>query len=85
MPFWSLESRARRVIETVADYRGFTPVPIEWSVFVERWVPGLEKDGLLVGINWSGQSATGFDAEPRKVQQNVEALFKASHGHSRWS
>ena len=75
MPFWSLESRARRVIETVAAYGGFTPVPIEWSVFVQRWVPGLEGDGLLVGINWSGQFAAGFDVEPGKVRESVEALL----------
>ena len=53
---------------------GFLPsVEIEWTTFCERWVPGLEKDGLLVGVNWSGDRATGFDVKPRDVVANVEA------------
>ena len=51
MPFWSLESRAKRVVENVPAYRGFEPAPIALSAFIERWLPGLEKDGLLCGLN----------------------------------
>jgi hypothetical protein len=75
MPFWSLESRALAVVNGVPAYKGFSPYPIEWAVFRERWVPGLTKDGLLVGINWSGSRASGFDVEPIEMQRNVEALL----------
>ena len=74
MPFWSSESRALAVIRRLPAYRSFTPVAIEWSVFCQRWVPGLTSDGLLAGINWSGASASGFDLEPSDVQKNVEVL-----------
>jgi hypothetical protein len=74
MPFWSLESRVQKIIENLPAYAGFTPVAIEWSVFCERWVPGLAKDGLLTGINWSGENAVGFDIHPQDLQVNVEAL-----------
>jgi len=74
MPFWSSESHALAVIRNVSAYSGFTPVPIQWEVFCERWVPGLTHDGLLAGINWSGPAASGFDIEPSELRRNVEAL-----------
>ncbi len=70
MPFWSSESRAIRIINTVEVYRNFTLVAITWEIFKERWIPGLIKDGLLAGINWSGDRASGFDIEPA-VLQNI--------------
>lgn len=67
MPFWSSEARAKRVVETVNAYKDFEPVPIELTAFAEKWLPGLEKDGLLCGLNWSGERATGYDIAPRDV------------------
>jgi hypothetical protein len=74
MPFWSSESRARSVIENVPAYKGFKPIAITWSDFSARWVPGLTKDGLLAGVNWSGKRASGFDVQPEKLRENVEVL-----------
>ena len=74
MPFWSSESRARLIIKNVHAYSDFIPEAIAWTDFCERWVPGLTKDGLLAGINWSGKYATGYDIEPEKLKINVEAL-----------
>jgi len=67
MPFWSSESRAQKVIARVADYEGFTPEKLPLDVFKSRWLPGLERDGLHVGINWSGDRATGYDMLPSDV------------------
>lgn len=64
MPFWSSEARVRRIIENVPDYAGFVPETIELAAWRERWLPGLERDGLLVGLNWTGARATGYDVEP---------------------
>ncbi len=66
-PFWSSRSRVERIIATVAAYRGFTPVEITLDVFLERWVPGLTRDGILVGVNWTGDRATGYDIAPERV------------------
>ncbi len=74
MPFWSSESRASLVIQNVPAYEGFKPVPISWSEFSARWIPGLIKDRLLAGINWSGKNASGFDISPVELEKNVEAL-----------
>lgn len=73
MPFWSSRSRADRVIATVPAYTGFEPTQIPLTDFRTRWLPGLARDGLRVGINWSGERATGFDLEAREVEDTLAA------------
>lgn len=76
-PFWSSQSRAENIIATVPAYAGFVPEEIAWARFCASWVPGLAADGLLVGVNWSGRRATGYDLPPGDVQRNVEAVIAA--------
>lgn len=73
MPFWSSEKRARQVIDIIPAYRDFEPAPIELSVFVKRWLPGLSDDGLYCGLNWSGNRATGYDLTPVDVLTRLTA------------
>ena len=68
MPFWSKWSRARRVVVQAAAYREFDIVEVPVAEWIERWLPGLERDGLRVGINWTGSGATGYDLEPAQVR-----------------
>ncbi|MDH5178051.1 MAG: DUF2750 domain-containing protein [Gammaproteobacteria bacterium] len=71
-PFWSSLSRVKKIIQNVDAYSNFEPVKIQWDAFSERWVPGLKSDGILVGVNWSGNRATGYDLDPEEVKKNVE-------------
>lgn len=73
MPFWSSEKRARSVIGTVPAYRGFEPAPIPLAEFVDRWLPGLTRDGLRCGLNWSGRRATGYDVTPADLLARLTA------------
>lgn len=73
MPFWSLESRAQKVVDTVSAYRDFKPEQIALDEFVDLWLPGLERDQLLVGLNWSGQRATGYDVTPARLRERLTA------------
>jgi hypothetical protein len=73
-PFWSSLGRVERVISTVPAYAGFEPDEITWDKFLSAWVPGLTRDGILVGINWSGERALGYDVEPEQVARNVAAI-----------
>lgn len=73
MPFWSKESRALKVRDGVPAYRGFETQRVPLDELRARWLPGLEKDGLRVGLNWSGARATGYD----KLPSEVEASFAA--------
>lgn len=72
MPFWSSISRIEKIIKTVPAYSDFEPHELTWQSFKEDWVPGLKKDGLLIGVNWSGKNATGYDLEPEDVVNNTE-------------
>ncbi len=77
MPFWSSRSRVERIIRTVPAYAGFQPDEISWEEFCSAWAPGMERDGLLVGVNWSGKLALGYDVEPGQVVRNVAAVAEA--------
>jgi hypothetical protein len=39
-------------------------------------VPDLKRDGYLVGLNWSGAHALGYDLEPDDVVANVGAAIE---------
>jgi hypothetical protein len=67
LPFWSKSSRAKLVVGQVAAYRGFDVVEIGMDDWLTNWLPDLDRDGFLIGINWSGSRATGFDLAPPEV------------------
>ncbi|MFZ1249212.1 MAG: DUF2750 domain-containing protein [Candidatus Saccharimonadales bacterium] len=73
MPFWSSKIRTRHVIDTVEAYRVFTPFEIPLAEWVRKWLPGLERDDTLVGINWYGQHATSYDLTPNTVRNRLKA------------
>ncbi len=81
-PFGSSLGRVRRIVERVPAYRGFEAEEISWERFRDYWLPRLERDGLLVGVNWSGSSATGYDVTPSEVRDRIEhELGKVSPGN----
>ena len=73
MPFWSKRSRAQRIVENVEAYAGMDVVELTVAEWLEKWVPGLERDGLMIGLNWSGQGAVGYDITPSDLLRNLEA------------
>jgi hypothetical protein len=73
MPFWSLESRAEHVLKSIPAYDGFEIVSIPLHEWRSRWLPGLRRDGVRAGLNWSGQNATGYDVEADAVEGNLAA------------
>ncbi len=81
-PFWSSLSRVQRIVKNVHAYAGFQPVEISWEEFRDKWLPGMERDGYLVGANWDGPRATGFDVKPNEVRQRIEYELSASQRNS---
>ncbi len=67
LPFWSKSSRAKRAVTQVAAFEGFDVVEIPLDDWLREWLPGLERDGVLIGLNWAGPRATGFDLPPLQV------------------
>jgi hypothetical protein len=75
-PFWSSLSRVRRIIKSARAYAGFEPHELSWEEFCAKWVPGLTKDGVKIGVNWSGQKVVGYDIEAERVRKSVEAIIE---------
>jgi len=46
---------------------------LELDAFVGRWLVGLQRDGLMVGLNWPGDRATGYDLQPADVMARLTA------------
>ena len=72
MPFWSSRTRAEKITILVTAYEGFRVREIPLEMFLEKWLPGLVRDGVDVGINWSGQKAMGYDVDPAGLRQEIE-------------
>lgn len=75
IPFWSQLETVEKIIKGIPAYNGFIPHKLNWSEFVSKWLPGMIKDRMLVGLNWSGEKATGYDCEPLEVQKNIETFM----------
>lgn len=71
-PFWSSLTRVTRIINNVPAYSRFEVVELSCATFRDQWLPELEADHYLVGVNWSGRSASGYDLEPDWVRSCVE-------------
>jgi hypothetical protein len=67
VPFWSKPTRAQLIVKHVAAYRGLEVVPIPVDDWLSAWLAHLERDGMLVGVNWAGSRATGYDMTPSEV------------------
>jgi hypothetical protein len=50
---------------------GVEEIPL--AAFRERWLPGMGEHGIRVGINWSGERATGYNLPAAEVEQNLAA------------
>jgi hypothetical protein len=75
-PFWSSRRRVEKIIATVPTYRGFEPYEMTWADFCEKCLPELAANGYLVGVNWSGSLARGYDLEPEFVRKAVQAFIE---------
>jgi hypothetical protein len=71
-PFWSSITRVQKIIINVSAYTNFEPYEITWECFRDKWLPGLKKDGILIGINWSGNKAKGYDIDADNAKFAIE-------------
>lgn len=71
MPFWSTCERAKAVVSNVRAYNDFEPHELTLNNFRDLWLSGLQRDGLHVGLNWSGGRALGYDYSPSEVLARI--------------
>jgi hypothetical protein len=67
IPFWSSEGRVTELLVEGAAFAGMAAREIALAEWTTGWLPGLRGDGMLVGVNWSGDSLGGLDAEPEAI------------------
>jgi hypothetical protein len=70
-PFWSSLSRTQKIIDNVPAYAGFAPEELDLATFRELTLPGLARDRLEVGVNWSGKDAEGYDVRPADLERRL--------------
>jgi hypothetical protein len=78
VPFWSSRARAAAIVAALPAYRGFEPAEISWTDFRDRWLPDLSREGLRIGVNWTGANAIGYDFEGAVVRQRIEAVLASA-------
>ena len=78
IPFWSSLSRVRKIAKMVSGYANYEPCEVSWDSFCSDWVPSLTRDGILVGLNWSGKKAIGYDGEAQGVMEAIKAVMAES-------
>lgn len=77
-PMWSSRSRVEKVIANVEAYSNCTVLGIQWSEFERLWPNPLVKDGVLLGLNWSGPKANGYEMPAGLVAESVRAARDAA-------
>jgi hypothetical protein len=79
-PFWSSVARAKRAAGRWGGELRAESKPLEeWR---SQELPSLERDGLLVGINWTGSRLAGWDFTVHEVLNRLaHALGEQNAGH----
>src|SRR5436189_5002481 len=72
-PFWSTRSRVERVINSIPVYAGSEAVRITYEEFVGEWIPRIQQEDGLVGVNWSGPSLSGFNLKADLVLRAMKS------------
>ena len=55
------------------SYSTLDPAELDLARWRERWLPSLQQDGLLIGLNWTGPRAKGYDFTPNEVIARLNA------------
>ena len=69
IPFWSDRAYARQCARNEWSHYQATPIPLD--LFIERWLPGMNADRVLVGTNWNAQLC-GHEIEPAELLRQIE-------------
>lgn len=66
--FFSDAAYARRV--RTRSFPEFEPVTLSLFDFLYRWLPGMSEDGILAGVNWTGD-LIGLELDPLALRASM--------------
>ena len=72
MPCWSSQQRVEVIIANVPGAHDHRPIRIVLAEFEKTWLPGIERDGYLLGINWINNPPEGYDITPKAFLEHLE-------------
>lgn len=64
MPFWSDRAYAARAAKD--EWAEYEPTSIDIDSFIDKWLKGMNQDGLLIGTNWNAR-LMGLEVEPAEL------------------
>jgi hypothetical protein len=72
VPFWSSRSRLEATQKRLPKYREFEITELSLAQF---WVllRDFEKEGLKIGVNWSGEGLMGFNVPVTDLRMGLES------------
>jgi hypothetical protein len=70
-PFWSTSPRAQRAAKIWG--RGLRVDSMPLDTWCDLVLPDAARDGLVIGINWSGPRLVGWSFTPREVLNRLAA------------
>ncbi|MDP3821199.1 MAG: DUF2750 domain-containing protein [Burkholderiales bacterium] len=73
LPVWSSRSRAEKIVANASGFSGLTILGMPWDEFEKTQVPQLERQSILLGINWGGKAANGYEVAPQFVTESVRS------------
>ncbi|MEX8193887.1 DUF2750 domain-containing protein [Comamonas guangdongensis] len=68
-PFWPHPDYA--IVCADGEWAGNSPASIEVRHFLSRWLPGMEKDGLLAAV-FPTPTIQGVVVSPRQLKKDIE-------------
>lgn len=72
IPFWSSRTRLEKIKKAHLKYAKQEIAEEPFPVFMSDTLPLLEKEGIRVGVNWSGQRLTGYDITVAELRRNLQ-------------
>ena len=75
VPFWSSESRLRRVQAQHPKYAAYSIESMSLREFLD-WLPEIREEGIHIGVNWSGSRLIGYDVSTEDLAAALEAERK---------
>lgn len=71
MPFWSDEAYAKQCAKK--EWSHYIPTAIPLDAFLQNWLPGMDEDNLLAGVNWNVH-LVGAEEEPSALALGLQSL-----------
>lgn len=71
LPFWSTSARAQRAAKIWGAGLRVASMPLD--IWCDHVLPDAARDGIMIGINWSGPRLVGWSFTPRDVVNRLAA------------